>query len=159
MDLNNHHGHLKTASSDQNHKDILLQIKSSKIPVSPCPVALFFFKNFASLCFLTIIKIFLFLFLASRRLSITGHHGTFSRFSQKLLIKILVISLRVHIMNSNEHQVFDRKHVWAGGALEKLKYHLCSNNVQINIFFKNCFPEDARDPSYNLNISEVIAYL
>lgn len=32
MDLNNHHGNLKTASSDQNHKDILLQIKSSKIP-------------------------------------------------------------------------------------------------------------------------------
>ena len=30
----NRHGNLKSASSDQNLKDILLQIKSSKTPVS-----------------------------------------------------------------------------------------------------------------------------
>ncbi|XP_075643115.1 thioredoxin-like 3-3 [Castanea sativa] len=35
----NRHGNLKSASSDQSLKDILLQIKSSKTPIDPCFLA------------------------------------------------------------------------------------------------------------------------
>lgn len=52
LDLpSNKHGNLKSASSDENLRDILLHIKSSKTPVSKHPFLLFsfLFLNFSIL--------------------------------------------------------------------------------------------------------------